>query len=446
MTIKAFAQAAGLADSATQTQVFTINAAAPVVTALSQSTGSNLAAVTITVTGANFWGGAGSSTVSAVMLGTHSLSPFAAANDSTIDGVIVPAGLMIGTYDVTVTNGAGTSATSYADKYSVTTAVPTVSSLSPSTGSNLTAVTISVNGSGFFGGIGANTVATVKLGTLTLTAGAATDDSTIPGVVIPSGLTLGTYDVTVAALGGTSVTSTADQYTVTTPAPVVSSVSPNSASGATPVTVSVTGSGFFGGLGSSTVSAVMLGTQSISYTVANDTSLGAVIPAGLTGGTYDITVTALGGTSSVTPADKYEVQSVISITLTDTSSSAYTAWVMGTKNLGTATTMSSVQGIHLVNSSNIITKLNATANGAANWTADTAPAVDKYTLELKSFTTQQSSPDLTTGATVITNTDIFETNIPAGTDRWIYGRFSMPTASSTAATQHINVTITATVP
>ena len=446
VTIKAFAQAAGLADSATQTQVFTINAAAPVVTALSQSTGSNLAAVTITVTGANFWGGAGSSTVTAVMLGTHSLAPIAASNDSTIPGVIIPSGLSIGTYDITVATLGGTSTTSVTDQYTVTTPLPTISSLSTNTGSNLAAVTISVTGTGFFGGLTSNTVTAVKLGTLSLTYTAPVNDSVITGVIIPSGLALGTYDITVTALGGTSVTSSADKYAVTTPAPVVSSVSPNSASGATPVTVSVTGSGFFGGLGSSTVSAVMLGTQSISYTVANDTSLGAVIPAGLTGGTYDITVTALGGTSSVTPADKYEVQSVISITLTDTSSLAYTIWGMGTKNLGTATTMTSAQGIHLVNSSNIVTKLNGTANGAANWTVDAAPGIDKYKLELKSFTAQQAAPDLSTGATVVTNTDVFETNIPAGTDRWIYGKFSMPTASSTAATQHINVTITATVP
>ena len=108
--------------------------------------------------------------------------------------------------------------------------------------------------------------------------------------------------------------------------------------------------------------------------------------------------------------------------------------------------MTSAQGIHLVNSSNIVTKLNGTANGAANWTVDAAPGIDKYKLELKSFTAQQAAPDLSTGATVVTNTDVFETNIPAGTDRWIYGKFSMPTASSTAATQHINVTITATVP
>jgi len=419
---------------------------APAVSSINITSGSNSAPVTINITGSGFFGTLGSSTVSAVTLGATAITTYTVAGDGSITGAVIPSGMAPGTYDVTVAALGGTSVTSSADQYAVTAVAPAVTSLSASTGSNINPVTLTVNGSGFFGGAGSSTVSGVKLGTLALTYSPASSDSVLPGVVIPSGLALGTYDITVAALGGTSVTSTADQYTVTTPAPVVSNVSPNSGSGSAPVTVSVTGSGFFGGLGSSTVSAVMLGTQSISYAVANDTSLGAVIPAGLNGGTYDITVTALGGTSSITANDKYEVQSVISITLTDTSSSAYTSWVMGTRNLNTVTTMSSNQGIHLVNSSNIVTKLNATANGAANWVVDVAPGIDKYKLELKSFTAQQATPDLSTGATVVTNADIFETNIPAGTDRWIYGKFSMPTASSTAATQHINVTITATVP
>ena len=300
-------------ESTAATTAITLTSPVPVVSSLSSSTGSNLNAATITVTGSGFFGGIGSSTVSAVKLGTISIGSYLAASDNIL-GFVIPAGTMIGTYDVTVTALGGTSVTSSADVYIVTTPAPVVSSLSVSTGSNVAPVTISVNGLGFFGGIGSSTVSSVKLGTLSIAAGyTATNDSTITGVIIPSGLAAGTYDVTVAALGGTSVTSSGDKFTVTSavaPVPTVSSLSVSTGSNVAPVTISVNGTGFFGGVGSGTVSSVKLGTLAIAagYTAANDSTItGVVIPSGLALGTYDITVTALGGTSATVSGDRFTV-------------------------------------------------------------------------------------------------------------------------------------------
>jgi len=287
---------------------FTVTTPAPTVASLSTATGTNLAPVTISVNGTGFFGGIGANTVTSVKLGTLALALVAATDDSTITGIIIPSGLQPNTYNLTVVALGGTSVTSSADQFIVTTLAPSVSSLSASSGSNLNPVTISVSGTGFFGGIGANTVTSVKLGTLALALVSASDDSTIPGVVIPSGLAIGTYDITVTALGGTSVTSSADQYAIATSVPVVSSLSVSSGSNLNPVTVTVSGSGFFGGLGSSTVSSVKLGNLALSTGPVSDTSIaGVIIPGGQLPGTYNITVTALGGTSVTSSADQFTV-------------------------------------------------------------------------------------------------------------------------------------------
>ena len=300
-------------ESTAATTAITLTSPVPVVSSLSSSTGSNLNAATITVTGSGFFGGIGSSTVSAVKLGTISIGSYLAASDNIL-GFVIPAGTMIGTYDVTVTALGGTSVTSSADVYIVTTPAPVVSSLSLVTGLNTAPVTLSIMGTGFFGGMVSSTVSSVKLGTLSIAAGyVAASDSTITGVVIPSGVTAGTYDITVTALGGTSVTNSGDKFTVTAtgaPVPTVSSLSVSAGSNLAPVTISVTGSGFFGGVGSSTVSSVKLGTLSIAagYTATNDSTItGVVIPSGLALGTYDITVTALGGTSATVAGDRFTV-------------------------------------------------------------------------------------------------------------------------------------------
>ena len=314
-TISAVGMLGGMSNSATATSIYTVTALAPVVSGLSVNNGANISPATITVSGYGFFGGAGSSVVSAVKLGTGSLPFSPASSDSTIPGVIIPAGLGLGTYDVTVTTPGGISATTSADKYTVTTPAPTVTALSANNGANTSNVTITVSGSGFFGGVGSNTVSAVMLGTTTLAYSGVSNDSTLPGVVIPSGLSAGTYDVTVTALGGTSATTSADKYTVTslTPVPVVSGISTNSGSNLVSTSLNITGSGFFGGGSSSIVSGVTLGTTALTaYTASNDSAItGVIIPAGLTIGTYDITVTTSGGISATSSNDRFTVTTTV---------------------------------------------------------------------------------------------------------------------------------------
>jgi hypothetical protein len=94
-----------------------------------------------------------------------------------------------------------------------------------------------------------------------------------------------------------SAASPTDQFTYL-PSATVASVKPNQGSAAGATQVAVAGSGFTG------ATAVQFGgLPAASFVVASDTAIQAVSPAGQ--GTVDITVTSPGGTSAVSPADKF---------------------------------------------------------------------------------------------------------------------------------------------
>jgi hypothetical protein len=112
----------------------------------------------------------------------------------------------IGIVDVRVTTPAGTTATSAADQYTYV-AAPSVSGLSPTSGPLAGGTPVTISGSGFTGatavdfgsGNPASNVDVVSASEITCDA--------------PAGS--GTVDVTVTTVGGTSATSSADQYAYT---------------------------------------------------------------------------------------------------------------------------------------------------------------------------------------------------------------------------------------
>jgi N-acetylneuraminic acid mutarotase len=198
---------------------------------------------------------------------------------------LLPTGqvLVAGGYD----NGALATAELY-NAGGTSTPAPTVTGVSPATGpaAGGTAVTVTgtnlSGGSVAFGGIAATGVS--------CTAASCTATS-------PAGT--GTVDVTVTTAGGTSATSSADQFAYQAappPAPAVTAVSPASgpASGGTAVTV--TGSNLSGG-------SVAFGTAVGTGVSCTATSCAATSPAGT--GTVNVTVTTPGGTSATSAADQF---------------------------------------------------------------------------------------------------------------------------------------------
>ena len=117
---------------------------------------------------------------------------------------------------------------------------------------------------------------------------------------VPAG-SAGAQDIVVTTGGGSSPTSSADQYTYY-PRPSVSSVSPTTMTAATGGSLTITGSGFTG------ATTVQVGGNSVSFVVNSDSSITATVPAALaSAGTYDVTVGnpvgGLAGTSPASPSD-----------------------------------------------------------------------------------------------------------------------------------------------
>ena len=280
----------------------------PAVTSVAPATVGNLSSGVVTIYGAGFFGSVGSnSVISAVLDDTNSTAltiSGAEVSDTVISGVVVPAGITFGTYNIKVTSTLGTNLTS-AQKLIVSTLPPMVSVLSPSTGSNFGPNTIAITGSGFFGGGQSSLVNTVGLddpGSTAISSYSVVSNTLITNAIIPSGIVAGTYNVIVTGSNGSNTIS-AQKFVVATTLPSVSSISPSAGENYSSTTINITGAAFFGGLQTSSVVSVNLNDENdtalTSFSVESDSSItGAVIPAGLVSGVYDVIVTTYGGKNS----------------------------------------------------------------------------------------------------------------------------------------------------
>ena len=264
---------------------FTYNPPAPTVSGVSPNSASTAGGTTVTITGTNFSG------VTGVSFGGTAASSYTVTSSTSISAVD-PAE-SVGTVNVTVTTSGGTSATGSQDQFTYNPPAPSVSGVSAASGPLGGGTTVTITGSGFtaasgvsFGGVAATSY-TVN----SSTSISAVDPSHAAGVV----------DVTVSNAGGTSATSSADQFTYQA-APAVSGVSPNVSPVSGGVSVTISGSNF------ANVSGVKFGAVAASsYTVGSSTSITAVDPSE-SAGTIDVTVTNTGGTSATGSADRLTYQ------------------------------------------------------------------------------------------------------------------------------------------
>jgi hypothetical protein len=195
-----------------------------------------------------------------------------------------------GQIDVSVTNTTGTSATGGAgDRFTFDT-TPTVTSVSPSSGTTAGGTSVTVTGTGFLTANG------VKFGSSSATF-AVVSDTQITATA-PAGS--GTVDVTVTNTTGASAKSGNDIYGYTPlPVPTVSGISPTNGPTSGGTVVTVTGTNF------TAASTVKFGPNSgTSVTVNGATSITATSPAG-SAGTVDVTVTNATGTSSTSASDQF---------------------------------------------------------------------------------------------------------------------------------------------
>ncbi|MCI0458420.1 MAG: IPT/TIG domain-containing protein [Gemmataceae bacterium] len=109
----------------------------------------------------------------------------------------------------------------------------------------------------------------------------------------------GTVHVTVVAFGGTSATSSADQFTYVA-APVVTGLNPSTGSSSGGTSVTISGSHFTG------ATAVYFGgVEATGFTVNSDTSISVTSPGYPGGGVQQVTVETVGGTSAISEASAF---------------------------------------------------------------------------------------------------------------------------------------------
>jgi YVTN family beta-propeller protein len=189
---------------------------------------------------------------------------------------------------VTVTTPNGTSATSAADSY-LYVAAPTVTALSPSSGSTGGGTVVTITGTNLTG------ASAVRFGTAAAT-GFTVVSATQVTATAPAGAA-GAVDVTVTTPGGTSATGAADRYTYLA-LPTVTALSPVTGPVTGGTSVIITGTNLTGATG------VKFGLASAIFTVDSATQVTATSPAG-SAGAVDVTVTTPSGTSATSAADQF---------------------------------------------------------------------------------------------------------------------------------------------
>jgi len=316
----------------------------PTVTNVSPNSGSTTGGTAVTITGTNFAAG------TTVKFGATATTGVVIVNATTITAT-TPAN-SAGAVTVTVTNSIGQTGT-LANAFTYI-APPTVTSVSPTSGSTAGGTAIAVRGANFASG------ATVKFGTATATSVVVTNSTTITATT-PAG-TAGAVTVTVTNSNGLNGT-LANAFTYVAP-PTVTSVSPNNGTTAGATFVTITGANFASG------ATVKFGsTAATSVAIVNSTTITAKTPAG-SAGAVAVTVTNFNGqTGTLTNAFTYVAPPTVS-SLSPTSGSTLggTAVIVRGTNFAAGTTVkfgtAAATNVVIVNSTMITATTPAGSAGA----------------------------------------------------------------------------------
>ncbi len=211
----------------------------PTVTGITPGSGANTGTVSITnLAGTNFQNGA---TVRLIRAGESEIlgSGVSVVSSTKITCTFDLTGKTAGTWDVVVTNPDGRSGT-LPDGFTVTTSGLSITSITPSTGSNTGNQAVTIAGTNFRAGAFVTLSNGVATKTVTLTTVTATQvKCTLPLKGMPTGL----YNVTVKNRDQTAVTAV-NAFTVTSPPPVLSAVKPVTGYNTRPIQLTITGNNF----------------------------------------------------------------------------------------------------------------------------------------------------------------------------------------------------------
>jgi hypothetical protein len=170
--------------------------------------------------------------------------------------------------------------------------VPTITSLSPATGSTFGGETVTLTGANYVAG------STVKFGTI-----AATNVTVVSSTKITAtapAAAAGKVDVSVSGAGVSSANTAGDDYTYVQPNPTISGLAPASGPTTGGTSVTITGNNFVAG------STVKFGTVAATGVVVDSkTQIRATAPAAAAAGKVDVSVSGAGVSSANTATDDY---------------------------------------------------------------------------------------------------------------------------------------------
>lgn len=243
----------------------------PTITGISPSSGPTAGGTSVIITGTNFTG------ATSVYFLVGAATSFT-VNSSTQITAISPS-YSIETVDIRVTTSGGTSAEVSADQFTFIPPPPTITGISPTSGTTGGSTPVTITGTNF------TSATSVMFGTSVANSFSVNSSTQITAYTPPG--SAGTIGVTVTTLGGTS---SAHNFTYTL-VPYINTLSPliGNTTGGTPITI--TGVNFTG------TTSVIFGASSSSFTVNSDTQIIAYTPTGSVG-TVGVTVTTPIGTTS----------------------------------------------------------------------------------------------------------------------------------------------------
>jgi phospholipase C len=230
--------------------------------------------------------GSGFSGATAVLFGSTQ-AQFRVDTDLVIAAISPPG---TSTVDIRVVGPGGTSPVTRLDRFTYGATVPTVTGLTPTSGSGSGGTTVTISGIGFKG------AAQVTFGASSALSFKVVSNTTITAVT-PPGATTG--DVQVADLATFSAATPVDMFTWTDPTNV-NAVSPSGGPMSGGTVINISGSGF------SAATAVTIGGVVATFTVMSDTMILATTPGGL--GVVDVTVSAPAGVSPGSGANLFAYQ------------------------------------------------------------------------------------------------------------------------------------------
>ena len=237
---------------------------------------------------------------------------------------------------------------------------------------------------------------TQNVSTLVTWASSNTSVATINATGMATAVTAGATDITASLPGVTSP----NQVLTVTAAPSIDAVNPAIGPTVGGTNVTITGAGF------TNATAVKFGAATATFTIDSATQITATAPAGAAG-TVDITVTTPGGTSAISPIDRFTYQPAPAVTNISPNAGPLTS--------GTVIT---ITGTNFTNGATV--KFGNTPAASVTYNSDTSITV--------------TAPAGLAGAVDITVTTTGGTSTTSAADRYIYQNAPVISSATTATT------------